>query len=719
LTRVAFVLAAGLVVARVTMLETLRDPFAVTLGGQAVPRGAGAAAGVVLDALCWVPLLMVLVRRVVDPAYRLRWAWSQAWVAGLAAWAMGSFLWASDQFLAGVGAFHFASAVVLFLAVSQVVRTWARLRLVAAIAFGLLLVFGAHGAYYRWVEIPDLQRTFERDRAAILQERGWEQGSFAAEQFSRKITGAEMIGFGASPNTYAAVIALVSIVTIGVMVQRLVDRDGAGWAGLYAAGIGLGLLIIWYTHSKSGLMAVLLGAVAIGVLWVIRSWLGRNARLGYTIGVAAVVLGIAAVVGQGVYHGGLPSDSLNFRWRYWVGAAQLFEQHPLAGVGWNNFGTHYLGVRLQAAAEEIKDPHNFLLKFALELGLVGGALAVGWMLWMWRDLTRPVLPAADDSPLRLWVERGSASPVARVAMIAAVGIGLNVLASVDLGEQVAFVVVELFKRGLYFCVLVIGGALVALKRMDQTEADGRFAGWVLHAMLIGMGLFLAQGLIDVAFFEVGAMYLFFLLAGSALGIRTRENAERPRKSAAAVAALAGTGVVWVGLLFVLVGPVVMGEAFAGDGDERMRGRRPDLAVGEYERAVRAVPWNAEYAFRAGKAALAAGDVEVGLKWLDDAIARDPMGVEYYLTRAQVGLSRVPVDAEGVKRDYAKAVVLNPSDVGLRVAYADVLMKLGMRDEAREEYRVALERNQGYDATEPKRLGTEEVGRIEAAVRALQ
>ena len=36
---------------------------------------------------------------------------------------------------------------------------------------------------------------------------------------------------------------------------------------------------------------------------------------------------------HGVYHGSLPQDSLNFRWRYWVASARLVRQHPLAGVG--------------------------------------------------------------------------------------------------------------------------------------------------------------------------------------------------------------------------------------------------------------------------------------------------------------------------------------------------------------------------------------------------
>lgn len=722
LTRGAFVLAVAIVVARVTILETLRDPFAVTLGGQAIPRGAGAASGVVLDALSWLPALMVLVRRMIDRRYRLRPAWSLVWAGLLAAWAMASFAWSADKFAAVVGAFHFASAIVLLFAASQVVRTWARLRLVAAISFGLLLTFGAHAIYYRYVELPDLQQSFEKNKDDILRERGWEPGSFQAEQFSKKITNGEMIGFSASPNTFAAIIVLVSIITMGVMVQRLVDRDDPAWAGVYVVGIALGAVVIWYTHSKGALAALGLGATAIATLWAVpglRRWLGQHSRLGYVIGVGAVLLGIAAVVGHGLYHGGLPSDSLNFRWRYWVGSAKLFQHHPLLGVGWNNFGNNYLSTRLVAAAEEIKDPHNFVLKFVLELGLVGGVLAAGWLLWMWWDLTRPVLPAADDSPLRLLVDRGHSSPIARVALIAGLGIALSVLASIDLTENWAFVVVELFKRGLFVCVIVLGGAMVALKRIDQTEPDGRFAGWVVHAMLVGLGLFLVQSLIDVAFFEIGPMYLFFLLAGSALGIRLADNVERPRRSAAAVGSLAGLGVAWLVSLAVLVGPVVKGETIADEGDDAMRDRRPAEAVRHYADAYATVPWDAEYAFRAARAALSAGQIDVGKAWLDRTIAEDPTSIEAYLTRASLALSQSPVDVAAVRHDYERVLALNPSDVAKRVEYADVLAHLGQKDEAREQYRLALEKNDFYDPTEPKRLSPAEVERIRSAMRALE
>lgn len=722
LTATAFVLAVGLVVARVTMLETVRDPFGVTLGAQPIPRGAGAAAGLVLDALCWVPAILVLVRRVIDPGYRLRIAWSQLWAVLLAATAVASTAWASDRFAAAVAAFHLLSAVVLCFAAAQVVRTWARLRLVAAVCFGLLLVFVAHGAYYRFVDLPDLQLSWQKNKASILQERGWEEGSFAARQFANKIEGGEMMGFSASPNSFAAVIALTCVVSMGVMIQRLVDRDGAAWALAYGAGIGAGAGVIYYTHSRGGLATLVLAAGVLGVLWLmphVRRALGRHSRAAYAAGVAAALLGIAAVAGHGLYHGSLPSDSLNFRWRYWVGAAGVFEANPLLGVGWGNFGSHYLATRLQAAAEEVKDPHNLLLRFALELGVVGGVLAVGWLLWLWWDLTRPVLPAADDSPLRLWVERARSTPIKRIALIAAVGLAINTIASVDFGEIPDYVIVELFKRGLYFCVLVIGMALVGMKHLEQEEPDGRFAGWVVHSILLGLGLFLAHSMIDVAFFEVGPMFLFFLLAGSALGMRLRENAEKPRKSALAAAGLGGVGLAWLAAVVALVVPVVRGESLAQAGDEEMRQRRPARALREYEAASEVLPVNAEYGFRAAKAAVAAGEVDRAEHWLAEAIRKDPVAVEHYLTRAGLELMKGTPDVARVRADYEKALELNPADVAMRVAYADLLAKSGLRDEARRQYAAALEQNEGYDPTEPKRLPAGEIDRIRAAMKGLE
>src|SRR4051794_27753290 len=63
LDRLAFGLLVAVVVARLMMLETLRNALAVSPGAPPVPAGPGPTAGLVLDLLVGAAALLVLVRR--------------------------------------------------------------------------------------------------------------------------------------------------------------------------------------------------------------------------------------------------------------------------------------------------------------------------------------------------------------------------------------------------------------------------------------------------------------------------------------------------------------------------------------------------------------------------------------------------------------------------------------------------------------------------------
>src|SRR5205085_9551746 len=76
LTQAAFVLTLVLIIARVLMCESVREGFDVSRNLEA-PVGPGPTTTLVLDAFCCLPALLVLLRRVVDREYVIRWAWSQ------------------------------------------------------------------------------------------------------------------------------------------------------------------------------------------------------------------------------------------------------------------------------------------------------------------------------------------------------------------------------------------------------------------------------------------------------------------------------------------------------------------------------------------------------------------------------------------------------------------------------------------------------------------
>src|SRR3954470_24513216 len=143
LTRGAFWLGMVIVCARVGMSETIRDPLPGGPGSIGAPRGGGAWSSLFLDLLCCVPAILILLRRVMDSTYVLRWGWSHVVMGMLAVWAMASRLWAADSFAAMVSSADLAAGFVLIWSATQLVRSQLRLRIVAGMVFGLLLVLVA------------------------------------------------------------------------------------------------------------------------------------------------------------------------------------------------------------------------------------------------------------------------------------------------------------------------------------------------------------------------------------------------------------------------------------------------------------------------------------------------------------------------------------------------------------------------------------------------
>ena len=68
--------------------------------------------------------------------------------------------------------------------------------------------------------------------------------------------------------------------------------------------------------------------------------------------------------------------------------------------------------------------------------------------------------------------------------------------------------------------------------------------------------------------------------------------------------------------------------------------------------------------------------------------------------------------------YDKALSLDPNNLGVRIDYADALLKFGDKKSAAEQYRRALTTNDGYDKTEPKRLTPERAQQIDETIKSL-
>ncbi len=714
-TTVAFFIGLALVVARATTMEILRDPSPAIPNAPGAPHGAGAVTTLVLDLLCWVPAMLVLVRRAFDKKYFLRFAWSFVALLGLGIWATLSVFWSADKFAAAVGGFTFLSAGLLVWAMAQLVRSWMRLRVVAATCVGLLMVFIAAGVTYRFLDLPDLQKNWPMMKEQTRRERGWDENSFAAKQFEKKILAGEMAGFDASPNTFAATTVLCCVITAGLTIQRRRDGIDSTGAVLPVLIILFGFWLIFYTDSRTAFATPVIAAMMLVAAWKLGPWLHANSKKAYLVGAILVLVGAAAVIGHGLVHNALVHVSLTFRWKYWVGAMRLCRANPIFGVGWDNFGLFYPSARLAEAAEEVKDPHNMIVRAFAELGIVGGALMLAWIARFWWETTRPVEPSANVAKRPCPI-----NAVVYFALLSVVAFGINLFANVDFAQEWSYVFLECLRRVLWVLLFTLGTVGVTLMSLNRSEFDDRPAPWLLYGMLVAIAVFLVHNLIDFSMFEIGPMFLFALVLGSVLGVRLPNPERAPVRGIGAGIALAVVVIAWLSALFVLVIPTADAESFAQGGDASIRKRELLGASQQFDAAFGALPINADYAFRAARAMImrdAPADEIRGRLAL--AIAGNKPKVEYYLTRAHYEMLRPPNDQDyrKVRADFESALRYDPYDVQTRLEFAKA-MELDERTLAREQYQIALDNNDKLNADEPKRLTPEEVERIKQKIGLL-
>ncbi|MGA2232262.1 MAG: O-antigen ligase family protein [Tepidisphaeraceae bacterium] len=712
LTFWALVIALVTVIARATILESVREPF----GPQSIlsSRGGGAGVGLILDLVCCLPALLILAGRALGKIERRPMSWACLFGGILAAWAAASTLWSDDKFAAIVSSAHLAAAMALLWAAAQVVTTWGRLRLVAAICFGLLLVNLIHAILWRYSDMPNTLAWYQKHKTEILAQLNWKPGDFSTRQLETKLQNSELLGFTSSANSFAATLVLLMGVSAGLAIQRLAAGENETAAAIAAAFLPT-LWILYLTQCKAAFITTLIVAIILLAIWRFpRAF--SSARRAYATGVRLILAGMVAVVGYGIWFGGLPTASLNFRWRYWIAARQLHHDHPLLGVGWSNFGLHYLHYRLLQASEEIQDPHNFLLRFLTELGIIGLALGIAWIARLWWELARPAQPPPlSDAP-----DLAAAAPdgIRWLAIISALGIGLGLLSAADFTQGWMSLLNDLLNRTLFAFVLVFGGILGAVRSLRHSDLDERPAPWVLYAILASLGAFLIHNLIEFSLFETGPMMLFALLAGSALGVRRQATIAPARLLS--IVQFAGGGALWVAAAIFLTAPVVVAEGIAHDGDDQLHLDPPqyDHAEQDYQSSSTWVPYNADYLYRAAMAESGKSlpDYSAMKRLLDQAIAINPSMVSYYSTRART--NQFLNDAAGMQADYEKALDLDPNEASLRLDYANALLQMRMPEGAARQYELALQYNDALPPEEPKRINDAQIRRLYAGALIL-
>lgn len=217
-------------------------------------------------------------------------------------------------------------------------------------------------------------------------------------------------GFYGSPNNLALYLGRVFPLTLAVAVW---GRDGLRrWACGLAAVIIAAALFLTYSRG-AWLLGVPASLLFLAAMRGRRSFLITVGGLTAFLTMAILVVGIGRLTslfdtGQGTTF---------FRLQLWQSSWKMIQDHPLLGVGLDNFlyqyRTYYV---LPTAWEEfnLSHPHNLVLDFWLRLGLPGLGLLVWLLVAFFRQSGRVYrsLPEGNDRILILGLMGGMVNGVA-------------------------------------------------------------------------------------------------------------------------------------------------------------------------------------------------------------------------------------------------------------------------------------------------------------------
>ncbi|MEI7767407.1 MAG: O-antigen ligase family protein, partial [Phycisphaerae bacterium] len=548
---------------------------------------------------------------------------------------------------------------------------------------GLGAVLALRGVVQYTCDIPDTIATYRENQSAILAARGWTPDAPEAKLFESRLLAGELTGFFNMSNVYAA--GLSAVILVGGMILwaqlRQLATAGARRSSLplavvLTAGVLLGSVwAIYYTGSRGGVLATLLAVGLLAGGWRWREVFARHWRRVFWAGAGLTVLGAIALVGHGWYHDSLPSKTMTFRWYYWTGAAEVIKSHPLTGVGLGNFGTHYLQVKRPQAPEDVKDPHNQIVRVAAELGLPVTALYGALLLWLLYRNARPTTPLQQEpTPNRTGVYTGIV-----VAGLWWVGYGaLRLDATVwqawsgagpmlDNQSQQAGIWwwSDLITAGGY--ALVLGLCWWAVMRWCSA-----------NTLLVRLGLLMAalalllHDQINIAVVTGPVALLLWLLLGAGVA---QDEAKR-----------APVGRMMVGLVIVLwTALLILVGRYVGPDTQRMREQ-----IAETMRA---------------------GDHTRTLQLMDALLAQEPSALDVCNYRIELK-KRL---GQSVGSDLETSLQLNPQDARLRWKYAYEMTDLPLA-RRRELLAEALTLDAALAPDEPKRLTTAQRERISKFLR---
>jgi len=530
----------------------------------------------------------------------------------------------------------------------------------------------------------------------------------ASDKFSALVRAAEMTG------VWVGFLALV------FCIRTDAERRFLLAVLLASAFIAAAVQVITGRPDAPAALLVLGLLVAVGLAG--EKWFearGRGARgLAVGLGAVAAVLLIALVMS---HVRGAPAGLSTLRCRLdtWRAAASILKDHWLAGVGLENFASHYLEHKPPTAIEEVGDPHNMWLSAWTQLGVAGLAALVSLVagtVWTWLRSHGPQTNAGG---------RGASLFGWLVAVLV----------------PAAPAVIVLFTMGrIYGAVAVAVAAIImgvaACENPSRLEVAARPLRILRAASVAAVVTFCLLGQVGVAFaLPATAWAGLVVIAVSLGGNGARRVAAAVRPWLKFVLMLAAMALVFGYIRWILL-PVARVDAWT---TAAAGAATPEAQAEALRAADQAHPLAWEPAYLRGRAwetaARAAGAegaadptamvmrLERAKRAYREVLARHPRLLDAYRHLAACRLAVPgalddPQALNAARGHLEQAARLYPTDIRARLQLAEIADQLKDAAGALAEYRRVLELDR-LTPDEDRRLALDERRAVEGRVRELE
>jgi hypothetical protein len=331
---------------------------------------AGFGDGVTMVML-WIGLAVFWLLGAVGRKCSICFGWTDGAVLLLVGWHTAAALWAVGHGTPRPAInmlWEWVGMGLCFLLARQFITTAREARAVVAVMVALAVALAGYGLFQRAYEMPETRAEYQADPDRTMRDAGlwFPPGSPERRLFESRLANEEPLATFALTNSLAAFLTpwLVMLAGVGLGCGR--NRKRLIAVVVCAIPVAVCLLL---TKSRSGCIAAGVGLV---LAWLLCR--EQRVHIGWkwpaAISAIAAVLVAAAVLAGKLDREGLAqaSKSFGFRLQYWQSSCLLIADHPIVGCGPGNFQNAYTGYKLPEAAEEVADPHNFLLEIAATAG---------------------------------------------------------------------------------------------------------------------------------------------------------------------------------------------------------------------------------------------------------------------------------------------------------------------------------------------------------------